>query len=112
VSFYGPTTSNNVVDPDSHGSALIWTAGSGSGPAIPMAGGKIPTTIEKTLKKVKKFHSLKCWMLSVEGWRLLLSFGRPSCRPRDKKLGLEINNSGLEINKVQFLYKKLGFFQL
>ncbi len=32
-------------------------------------------------KKVKKFHVFKCWMLSVEGWRLLLYFGRPPWKP-------------------------------
>jgi hypothetical protein len=55
----------SLVDPAPYGSTLIfglldpvpdphWECGSGS---------------EK--KKVKKFHVLKCWMLSFESWRLL-----------------------------------------
>jgi hypothetical protein len=29
------------------------------------------------IEKVKKFHVLKFWMFSFEGWRVLLSLGRP-----------------------------------
>jgi hypothetical protein len=31
-------------------------------------------------KKVNKFHNLKCWLFSLEGWWLLVSPGRPSWR--------------------------------
>jgi hypothetical protein len=53
-----------VVDPDPH---WFWSAGSGSrirNVELDLA--------KKTHKKVEKFHALKYWMLSFEGWRLLL----------------------------------------
>ncbi len=40
-------------------------------------------------KKVKKFHVMKCWMFSFEGWRLLLySLDVLHQRPRDKKTAI------------------------
>ncbi len=33
-------------------------------------------------------HVLKCWMFSFEGGRLLLEFGRPLWRPRDKLIAI------------------------
>jgi hypothetical protein len=40
--------------------------------------------------KLYKFHVLKCCMISAEGSRLLLQFGRHSWRPRDKKIAIFI----------------------
>jgi hypothetical protein len=39
---------------------------------------------EKKLNKVEKFYVLKCWIFSIEGWRLLLKLGYTLLRPRDK----------------------------
>jgi hypothetical protein len=52
----------SVADPDS---ALVLGR---LNPDRDPGGQKWPTNIEK---KVKKFHVLKCWMFSFEGWSLL-----------------------------------------
>ncbi len=69
-------------DPDPH---WFWSAGSGSKRA------KFP----EKLKKVKKFHVMKCWMFT-EGFFCSLDNGHPSRRLRDKKF--------------KFYKKKNGFF--
>ncbi len=35
-------------------------------------------------RRVKKFHVLKCWVFSFEGYRILLYLGGPLRRPGDK----------------------------
>ncbi len=60
-------------------------------------------------KKVKKFHNLKCWMFSFEGWRLLLLLGRPLWRPWERNIATFdqkniLKNSAL--NFVQFFIIK------
>jgi hypothetical protein len=65
---------NSVVDPDPYGSALIWSARSGSRWA------------KMTHKKVKKCIVLKCWMFSFEdcspvAWTFFME-------PRDKYIAI------------------------
>jgi hypothetical protein len=47
-------------------------------------------------KKVKKFHVLKCWMFSFEGWRLLL-------------YSLDVLHGGQGIKNSNFRTKKEDF---
>ncbi len=58
-----PVSVGSVVDQDPRGSAF-WSGWS----RIRIQKGKNP----QKRKKVKKYHVLKCWMFSYEGWRLLL----------------------------------------
>jgi len=76
----------SFVDPDPHRSSLILV-------------GWIRIQIQ--------IHVLKCWMLSFEGWRLILLFRNPSRRPRDNKflcLILKIRFFGLfNLKKISSL---------
>ncbi len=92
-------------DPDPHGSALIWVAGSGSRSAFKLRI-RIQIRIQECkndpqkLKKVQNFHvflSTGCSLLRAEGF---------SC-------SLGVLYGGLGISKLQFLIKKIEIkFQL
>jgi hypothetical protein len=60
-------------------------------PDLDPGGQKWPTKKEK---KNKKFHVLKCWMFSCEGFSYCL----------------EVLHGGIGINKLQFLEEKNGIF--
>ncbi len=68
---------------------------------------------QKSAIKAKKFHVLKCWAFSFEGWRLLLLLGRPFWRPWAKYRTLNVLTKKvfkkifqLSIFFLQFLFIK------
>ncbi len=82
-----------VVDPDPHGSTLIWDAISGSAfwMRIRIQEGKNDTQI---LKQVKNCHVLKCWMTSL-------------LRAEGFSCSLCVLYGGLRISKLQFSIQKI-----
>ncbi len=88
----GPLLWIRVSDPDPHGSALIWVAGSGSIQIADLdpGGQKLHTKIEKR-HRIVMFWSAGCSLLRAEGF--FCSLG--------------VLYGGLGISKLQFLIKKI-----
>ncbi len=78
--------SNSVVN------LWFWSTGSRSGSR------RAKTTHRNRKKEKEKFHVLKCWMFSVEGWRRLLC-------------SLNVITGGTGLSKFQFLVNKFCAFR-
>jgi hypothetical protein len=61
----------SVVHPDPDWIWIQWFPGSGTGFTI-RSGFREGKNNPQIRKKLNKFHFLKCWMFSFEGWRLLM----------------------------------------